>query len=202
MPFNRFPMVVAHGYKHKIRSTGQFGGSDIGSTPATWYLRWDAPTSSQSAVIEIFVPGTQLVSVFVSSSMTDTDWTFVPGFKDRYPTLADPAGSNTRDPQKRTLTFTARGGVTRFYKFIIVPTISLTMKLDMDIYMFFTSSFVANVAMLLGISPNQISVANVKKGSVILDYSIVSQFPVTNASSIPIHQVRVVCLNVLSTMNG
>jgi hypothetical protein len=93
-------------------------------------------------------------------------------FTDRYPTLNDPAGSNARDPQARTLTVTVRGGVKRFYLFRVVPTVAVTMKMETTIAKFFADAFIANLATLLKISSDRIKIADVRSGSVIVDFTI------------------------------
>ena len=48
----------------------------------------------------------------------------------------------------------------------------------------------ANVALLLGISPSRISVVSVKKGSVVVDMNISPTVPVTNSKTVLGNQVN------------
>lgn len=46
------------------------------------------------------------------------------------------------------------------------------MKMQMDMADFFADRFVANMAFLLSISPQRIKIADVRRGSVIVDFDI------------------------------
>ena len=161
--FSRFPMYIAPQTFHRIESTG--------TVPQTFYFRWDAPSDTDSAVLEFFIHGTNAVRVFVSDSENGV-YDEVTRFSDRMPTFSDPAGSSARNPQARTLTVTVRGGTRRFYKFVVVPVVAISMKLEMDFDTFFQDNFIVNIAALLGISVDRIKVAEVRRGSVIISLTI------------------------------
>ena len=162
MYFSRFPMLIANGTTQQVRSTG--------TTPSEFLIRWDAPSDRNVAILEIFYQQSFDINVLVSDD-PDKNFKLVPKFTDRYPNLADPAGSNTRDPQKRTVTVVLRGGPRRFYRFRQIPVVAVTMKLDLPFSTFVGSSFIANMAMLLGISRNRIKIASVRSGSTVVDFT-------------------------------
>ena len=165
MSFSRFPLHIAPGLKHRVVSTG--------TVPTTWYFRWDSPYDTDSAILEFFIHGSNAVRVFVGTRQ-EGPYREVPRFEDRYPTLSDPRGSSARNPQKRTLTVTIRGGTERWYKFVVVPVVAINMKLEMDFDTFNTDNFIANIALLLQIPISRIKVADVRRGSVIIDFVIES----------------------------
>ena len=176
MYFSRFPMLIANGTKHKIMSTG--------TTPSEFLLRWDAPSSLDVAILEIFFQQSYDINVLVSNH-PDNDFQAVKKFDDRYPNFADPAGSNTRDPQRRTVTVVLRGGTNRFYRFRQVPTVAVTMKLDLPFDTFVGNTFIANMALLLGISRSRIKIVNVRRGSTVVDFETSPNITVaTNKSSV------------------
>lgn len=162
--YSRYPMLLAAGVKNRVMATG--------TVPSSWYLRWDAPSSTDSTVVEFFISNSNVINVFVGKAENDPNFVFVDSFRNREPTLDDPAGSNARNPQSRTLTVTLRGGRNNFYLFNVVPTVAVTMKMQMSISNFFADSFVANLALLLSISPSRIAIAKVTSGSVIVDFQI------------------------------
>ena len=153
---NFYKFMLAPGYHHKVRSTG--------TVPADWQIRWDSPYDTDSAVVEFFIHGSNAVRVYVGKG--DGRYVEVPRFTDRYPTLHDHAGASARNPQKRTLTVTLRGGEYSWYKFVVTPTVSVSMKLEMPFEEFVEEAFVANIALLLGISSSRIKVVEVTRGSV------------------------------------
>ena len=165
--FSRFQMLFAKDQSQKVYTTGS-----VPITTNTWYMRWDAPSASDATVIQQFINNAQDVNVYVGPSMNGP-FTFVPRFTDRYPNVTDPAGSNTRNPQKRMLYVTLRGGsANRFYKFMLVPEVAITMKMDININNFFVNNFVANVALLLNIPTSRIKIVDVRAGSVIVDFDV------------------------------
>jgi len=160
-------MLFAKDHTQKVSTTGS-----VPTTTNTWYMRWDAPSASDSTVIEQFINNAQDVNVFVGPSMNGP-FSFVPRLTDRYPNITDLAGTNTRNPQKRTLYVTLRGGAAnRFYKFMLVPEVAITMKMNININNFFVTNFVANVALLLNIPTRRIKIVDVRAGSVIVDFNI------------------------------
>jgi len=72
--------------------------------------------------------------------------------------LSDHAGASAPNPQKRTLTVKFCGGEYSRYKFVVTPTVSVAMKLEMDFESFLQDAFVANIALLLGLSSSRVTV--------------------------------------------
>jgi hypothetical protein len=147
-----------------------------GTVPPMWTLRWDAPSSDDVAVLEMFISeggagGSSVINVFVGDS-ENGDFTFIPRFTDRFPNKTDAAGSNTRDPQRRILMTTIRGGAKNFYRFVVTPVVAVTIRMEMTLDQFFSDKFIVNIATLLGIPYERIAIANVRQGSVIVDFSI------------------------------
>ena len=169
LSYSRFPLMIASGgRKQRIESTG--------TIPSVWTMRWDAPSEEDSAIIEFWIheggnAGSSVIHVFVGESERGP-WNKVDKFDDRYPTQYDPAGSNTRNPQKRTLTVTFRGGKYNFYRFVVQPVVAVTMRMEMEIENFFAANFIVNMATLLQVSIEQIAIADVREGSVIVDFSV------------------------------
>eukprot|EP01035_Chromulina_nebulosa_P058323 gene58323-79859_t len=157
-------MLIANGTTHQVRSTG--------TTPSEFLIRWDAPSDQNVAILEIFFQQSYEINVLVSDDPYN-NFQLVPKFDDRNPNLADPAGSNTRDPQRRTMTVVVRGGSKQFYRFRQTPVVAVTMKLDLPFDNFVGNTFIANMAMLLGISRSRIKIASVRKGSTVVDFSTV-----------------------------
>eukprot|EP01035_Chromulina_nebulosa_P004340 gene4340-5933_t len=150
MYFSRFPMLIANGTTHHVMSTG--------TTPSEFLIRWDAPSDQNVAILEIFFQQSYDINVLVSDDPYN-NFQLVPKFDDRYPNLADPAGSNTRDPQRRIMAVIVRGGSKRFYRFRQTPVVAVTMKLSLPFNTFVGNTFIANMAMLLGISRSRIKIA-------------------------------------------
>jgi len=162
MYFSRFPMLIANGTTQSIMSTG--------TTPSEVLLRWDAPSIYHVAILKIFITQSYDINVLVSNNPYE-NFQVIPKFKDRYPNFADPAGSNTRDPPKRLVIVVLRGGDRIFYRFRQVPIVAVTMKLDLPFETFVGNTFVANMAMLLGISRSRIKIIDVRKGSTVVAFS-------------------------------
>ena len=101
----------------------------------------------------------------------DGPFTHIPSIT-RMPTLYDPVGTNVRNPQSRNLTVTIRGGGNNVILLRQLPTIAVTIRMDMSVKDFFADTFVANVALLLNIAPSRIVIAAVRVGSVIVDFNI------------------------------
>ena len=129
-------------------------------------MRWDTPSTNDSALLEIFIQLSNAINVFVGTKPKDPNYQYVPAFTSRDPTLMDVAGDNSRDPQKSILTVLLRGGTqSRFYNFVIIQTIQVTMKIQMSKSQFFGVTFIANLALLLGIDSSRIKIASVGSGS-------------------------------------
>jgi len=184
MPFSRYPMLIPAGKKTRIAPTAS------NMNLQSWLLRWDAPSADDSAVIEFFIPKSLVINVFVGSSENGDDFVYVPPFSDHYPALSDLAGANTRDPQRRTLTVSIRGGSKNFYMFREIPVVQVNMRMEMEMVDFFSSSFVANIATLLDIRAYRISIAEVRRGSVIVNYRILPSVKVAINDSQVISQVN------------
>ena len=174
MYFSRFPLLIANGTTQSIRSTG--------TLPSEFLLRWDAPSESSVAVLKIFYQQSYDVTVLVSDD-PENGFQAVTRFKDRYPTMDDPAGSNTRDPQQRLLIVTIRGGAKRFYRFRQTPVVAVTMRLDMPFNQFVGETFIANMALLLGITRSRIKIVDVRPGSAIVDSQLTSNITVAQNKS-------------------
>lgn len=159
---NRFPFFIADGLRQKVRITG--------SLDDTSYIRWEAPSSANVAVLDIFIQKSLQINVFVGSSKQGP-WTLVPK-QLRIPTFSDPAGANARDSFHRNLTITVRGGTNNFYMIQYVPAIQVSLTMDMDVKSFFADTFIANIATLLRVPASRIKVVSVKAGSVVVDFNI------------------------------
>ena len=164
--------MFAAGHVHKVRSTG--------TIPSEFVIRWDAPFESDATVVEFFVQHSEVINVFVSDRLNG-------GFvqvdnSEAYPTLTDAAGTNQRNPQKRYLAVTLRGGRYRYYKFVKVPVVAVTIKMEMDMADFFSDTFIANMALLLSIDTSRIAIVDVRAGSVIVDTNIGPSNSVANTS--------------------
>ncbi|CAM9185240.1 unnamed protein product, partial [Ectocarpus fasciculatus] len=159
LSYSRMPlMLAAGGRKQRIESTG--------TIPDIWTIRWDAPSEEDSTVVEFWIheggnAGSSVINVFVGSSEVGP-WTQVTKFSDRYPNKNDPAGSNARNPQKRTLTVTLRGGAKNFYRFVVKPVVAVTMRMEMNIEDFFADNFIVNMATLLKVPISRIAIADVR----------------------------------------
>lgn len=151
LPTNRFPLLLASGFYQKIVPTGQL--------PNSWYLRWDNPNEDESALIDIFVDNSLVYNVFVGSS-SDGKFMHVPVIYTS-PNLTSVAGTNSRLTQQ-SLLVTLRGGSKSLYMFRVVPVIQVTLTLRMSVAQFFSNTFAANVALMLGISSSRIKIAQVK----------------------------------------
>lgn len=202
MSYSRFPLLIASGGRtQKIQATG--------NVPSMWTIRWDAPSEDDVAIIEFLIneagnAGSSAVDVLVGSSI-DGPWTKVNKFSDRYPTKNDPAGSNTRNPQKRTLHTVMRGGSRNWYRFVVKPIVAVTMRMEMKIENFFAANFIVNIATLLGVGINQISIADVRQGSVIVDFSVEPNTTATEPAELTDQVLRLRQINDLldqSLANG
>ena len=158
-----------------------------GTVPPRWEIRWDAPSEDNVMILEFFVQNSQVINVYVSDNGYD-NFMHVKS-QDTYPTFDDPAGTNIRDPQKRLLAVTVRGGAARFYRFVVVPVAAVTIKMDMTMKDFFSDRFIANMALLLSISPSRIKITSVRAGSVIADFEVSPAVTVANSSTAVASQV-------------
>jgi hypothetical protein len=152
-----------------------------GTIPSTWFIRWDAPSSDNVAIVQFFIQNSQVINVYVSDNAYD-GYVNIP-HQEAYPTYDDPAGTNQRDPQRRFLAVTIRGGRYKFYKFVVVPYAAVTIKMDMKIADFFADKFVANMALLLNIASSRIKVTSVRAGSVIADFQVSPAVTVANSTA-------------------
>ena len=163
LPTNRFPFLIASKYYHNAQLTG--------TLPARWDVIWYAPTENDVAILDIHVIDSYVINVFVGSQSSDSSFTIVPK-SFATPTLADVAGAHLFNPQQRNLTVVLRGGINNHYKFVVTPQIAITIRMDMNLANFFSDTFVANIALLLQISISRIVIADVRSGSVIVDFGI------------------------------
>ncbi|RYG70223.1 hypothetical protein EON64_00770, partial [archaeon] len=177
--FSRFNTLIGVGTYHKLMTTG--------TIPSEWIFRWDAPSESDVAVLEFFIQQSQAINVFVSNSPYG-GFVQVPKIT-RYPTMDDPAGTNMRDPQRRFLAVTIRGGSSRYYRFNLIPVAAVTIKMEMPLSQFFSNTFIANMAMLLRIDPSRIKITDVRQGSVIADFEVSPAVSVANSSSAVVSQI-------------
>lgn len=182
--FSRYPFALAANTTNHLMTTG--------TTPQDgWTIRWDAPSVHDSALVTIFIQHPNVINVFVGTSSWDPNPVQATELLDgTFPTLNSPAGLHTRDPQKRTLTVTLRGGPRRFYSFVEVPVIQVTLRMEMSIDDFFSATFIANVATLLGLTASQIKIANVRSGSTIVDFSILPPTTTTTNYTHTITQIH------------
>ena len=177
--FSRFNILLAPGYVHRVLSTG--------TIPDEFMIRWDAPSQSDVTVIEFFVQHGLNINVYVSDN-PNSNFIHVPK-GDRYPNMTDAAGTNIRDPQNRYLAVTLRGGTRRYYKFVKIPVVPVTIRMDMTMSEFFSDTFVANIAMLLRIPASRIKVTQVRQGSVIADFEISPSTTEANSTSAVVSQI-------------
>eukprot|EP00595_Chromulina_sp_UTEXLB2642_P001523 CAMPEP_0196766926 /NCGR_PEP_ID=MMETSP1095-20130614/32902_1 /TAXON_ID=96789 ORGANISM="Chromulina nebulosa, Strain UTEXLB2642" /NCGR_SAMPLE_ID=MMETSP1095 /ASSEMBLY_ACC=CAM_ASM_000446 /LENGTH=2258 /DNA_ID=CAMNT_0042131985 /DNA_START=2674 /DNA_END=9450 /DNA_ORIENTATION=- len=180
-PSNRFPLLIASGYYHHLLPAGQL--------PTSWFIRWDAPSENDSAVLDFYIQGSYVMNVFVGPTEDQTTMRHISNI-DSTPGLFDKAGSNGRNPQARNLTLTVRGGENnRYYLLRQMPTIQVTIKMEMNLSMFFSDTFVANIATLLNIPITRIKIASVRKGSVIVDFQVYPNVTVAQTHSDVVAQV-------------
>jgi len=163
-----------------------------GTTPGDgWMIRYDAPSVHDVALVEIFIQHPNVINVFVGTSSGDPNPVQATQLQDgTYPKLNSPAGLHTRDPKKRSLIVTMRGGPRRFYSFVEVPAVQVTLRMAMSISDFFSDTFIANVATLLGLKASQIKIANVRSGSTIVEFTIVSSSTTTTNYTDTITQIK------------
>ena len=173
LPTNRFVILITDGFYHNIRLTA--------SLPNSWYIRWDAPLSTNAAILNIFTLDSYVIDVYTAPSESGP-FSLIPQ-SPTVPNLDSVAGANLYYPQGRNLTVTVRGGTNRVYHFVVTPTIAVTITLDMSFAQFFSNTFVANVALLLGISLSQIKIADVRSGSVIVDFLLLPSIPSSNSTT-------------------
>eukprot|EP01035_Chromulina_nebulosa_P018019 gene18019-23659_t len=180
-PSNRFPLLIASGYYHHLLPAGQL--------PTSWFIRWDAPSENDSAVLDFYIQGSYVMNVFVGPSEDEITMRHISSM-DSTPGLFDKAGSNGRNPQTRNLTLTVRGGENnRYYLLRQLPTIQVTIKMEMNLSMFFSDTFVANIATLLHIPITRIKIASVRKGSVIVDFQVYPNVTVVQTHSDLVAQI-------------
>ena len=68
----------------------------VGTIPAnagSWQMRWDTPSTNDSALLEIFIQLSNAINVFVGTKPKDPNYQYVPAFTSRDPTLLDVAGA-------------------------------------------------------------------------------------------------------------
>jgi hypothetical protein len=172
--FSRFPLLLASGgMKHRIESTG--------TIPGIWNIRWDAPSEADVAILEFVIHeggrgGSSVVNVFVGPS-EDGPFMQVDNNVDRCPNATDIAGFNCRNPQNRTLTVAVRGGKNNFYRFVVIPVVAVTMRMEMTVEDFYSTrgTFIVNMATLLQVSEERIKIVDVRKGSAIVDFNVLPE---------------------------
>jgi hypothetical protein len=194
--YSQFNFLWADKQINRIVPTGTIPGTG-------WTIRWNAPSSDNVAIIEFFVQNSQVINVFVSDNGYD-NYQFVPK-QFTYPTLNDPAGTNYRNPQKRILAVTIRGGAQRFYKFVVLPVAAVTVKMDMTLDKFFSDTFIANMALLLQIPSSRIAITSVRKGSVIADFNVFPQNLIANDTTGvvgQINQLQTITTNLSYALNS
>ena len=204
LPTNRFQLLLAAGHYHKLHSAGPM--------PVSWVLRWDAPSAADSAVVDIALLQPYVVDVYVGSAMEGPFTLVAP--QDGAPTYSDAAGANAINPRARNVTAVLRGGALNHYMFVITPTISVTVRMAMSLADFIGATFVANVATLLGIDASRVKIADVRSGSVVVDFTIAaarsnatsnstsggnSTSAASGANSTQVYNAQVVALQTLAS---
>jgi hypothetical protein len=159
--------------KHRLESTGQ--------VPGIWNIRWDAPSEADVAILEFVIHeggrgGSSVVNVFVGPS-EDGPFTQVDNDAYRCPNATDIAGFNCRNPQNRTLTVAVRGGKNNFYRFVVIPVVAVTMRMEMTVEDFYSmrGTFIVNMAQLLRVSEERIKIVDVRRGSAIVDFNVMPE---------------------------
>jgi hypothetical protein len=170
--YSQFNFLWADHSINYVRATG--------TPPPSWTIRWDAPSEDNVAILDFFIEQSLVINVYVSDNGKD-NYINVPK-QLTYPTFNDPAGTNQRDPQKRKLSVTIRGGKYRFYQFVIMPVAAVTIKMDMPIASFYADTFIANLALLLNIASSRIKITSVRAGSVIADFEVSPSNTLANSS--------------------
>jgi len=159
-PYNRYPFYVVAGQHQKIELTG--------TLPLSFSIRWNAPSSDDSAVLTIGIAQNHLFNVFVGQELGQLQ--HILGNDFHIPTLDDPLGTNAYNSFYRNMSVTLRGGPSNYIEFRAVPFVQVTIGLDMSITNFFSGSFIANIATLLHIPRNRIKIVRVSPGSVYVDF--------------------------------
>merc|ERR1719506_1139615 len=133
--------------------------AEVMSLPENFMLRYWSPNPTDSVVLQFFYPDSRGVNVFVGGSK-------VPDMQlklARMPTLDDLHGSHVVDSQRKRLFVTLRGSDQGFKarRDLVIrrtPTVKLKMNVEITIEEFNAEQFQTNLAILLGIPPERISV--------------------------------------------
>eukprot|EP00931_Biecheleriopsis_adriatica_P097950 TRINITY_DN7183_c0_g1_i1.p1 TRINITY_DN7183_c0_g1~~TRINITY_DN7183_c0_g1_i1.p1 ORF type:complete len:7010 (+),score=1122.12 TRINITY_DN7183_c0_g1_i1:2657-21031(+) len=144
------------------------------SLPENFKLRYWNPRPGESVLLEIYYPDSRGVNVFVGSETKPNI-----GLKvGRKPTLDDEHGAHNVDAQALRLYITLRSSQESFnaQRDITIrrtPTVKLKMNVEIDITEFNGPQFATNLAILLGIPPERISVAavSVRRRLMLLDFN-------------------------------
>lgn len=169
--FSRYNFLVATDQVHYVKSTG--------TAPTTVMWRWEAPSDSDSAVIQFFIEDSLKVNVYVSDSSAGPFKLVSQGYT--YPQLTDKIGYSQRNPQLRYLAVTVRSH--SFYRMTVVPVAQVTIRMQMSIAQFFSDTFIANMATLLQIPASRIKITEVREGSVITDFEVSPYTDVANSTA-------------------
>ena len=169
--FSWFPFLVQPGFAHDIEPTG--------TTPAYVRITYLSQDPSEKMVVSVFYQQPSQLNLFVGTSQ-------VPMLS-RHPVLSDPIGSWVFDPQARRA-YVVVGGVPNGVQYNLIQTayIQVTMTLAVDYSTFDGANVVEYLALLLGIAPWRIVVADVHAGSTVASYNI---FDVANTTSDPTAQM-------------
>ena len=169
--FSWFPFLVQPGVAHDIEPTG--------TTPAYVRMTFLSQDPSEKMIVSVFYQQPSQLNLFVGASQV--------AMLSRYPTMADPIGSWTFDPQARRA-YLVVGGVPNGIQFNLIQTayIQVTMTLAVDYSTFDGANVVMYLALLLGISPSRIAVASVHSGSTVAAYNI---FDSSNTTTDPTAQI-------------
>eukprot|EP00928_Gymnodinium_smaydae_P019285 TRINITY_DN17388_c0_g3_i1.p1 TRINITY_DN17388_c0_g3~~TRINITY_DN17388_c0_g3_i1.p1 ORF type:complete len:4123 (+),score=973.55 TRINITY_DN17388_c0_g3_i1:156-12371(+) len=137
--------------------------AEVISMPENFMLRYWSEKPEDAILLQFFYPDSRGVNVFVGGAK-EPDMALRLG---RPPTLADPHGSHVVDSQGLRLHVTLRGSPQGFNsaRDLVIrrtPTVKLKMNVEISISEFNGEGFQTNLAILLGIPPERIKVADVK----------------------------------------
>ena len=168
--FSWFPFLVQPGFAHDLEPTG--------TTPAYVRLTFLSQDPTEKMVVSVFYEQPSQLNLFVGAQQVAP--------LTRHPTMSDPIGSWVFDPQARRA-YVVVGGVPNGVQYNLIQTayIQVTMTLAVDYSTFDGANVVQYLALLLGIAPWRIAVADVHSGSTVASYNI---FDATNTTSDPTSQ--------------
>ena len=169
--FSWFPFLVQPGYAHDLEPTG--------TTPAYVRLTFLSQDPTEKMVVSVFYEQPSQLNLFLGTQQVAP--------LTRHPNMADPIGAWVFDPQARRV-YVVVGGVPNGIQYNLIQTayIQVTMTLAVDYSTFDGANVVTYLALLLGISPSRIAVADVHSGSTVASYHI---FDSTNTTSDPTAQM-------------